>query len=313
MKMSTLSFSGLSSLPRPTLCASQYSQLQQERQYLAQALCEQQCRKERFNRALANTESKIAKAVSKDSPPKVITSLRKSRRSLRGKLSNCDKLEQSILKNLDVVDSRMQELEQLQWCRARSMSLARQSAFNGSLITHATPGGTFEAQQRDMISRLSTGYSIPSQHIFASTDQPWSQQIPRKPVLRPLEYSYIYRHAQFQTPPSARSPSGQDPFDSPTSTVSTYNLSPSTTAPPVYLVPSCVQAEHYAAIAEGVRDLSISGEEVHISSQHNEDRLRSQHSLSAADLESVCRRLRLLGGQKAALRLENKAKKRNSC
>ena len=47
-------------LAGPTLCASQYSQLQQERQYLAQVLCEQQCQKERFNRALANTESKVA-------------------------------------------------------------------------------------------------------------------------------------------------------------------------------------------------------------------------------------------------------------
>ncbi len=313
--MSTLPFSGLLSLPRPTLCASQYSRLQQERQYLAHALCEQQRRKERFDRALANTESKMAKAVSDDTPPKVITSLRKSRRSLRGKLGKCNKLEQSILRNLDVVISQMRKLEQLQWCRARSMSLARQPTSNGSSITHATPGGMFEPQQRDMISRLSTGYSIPSQHRLAPMDQQSSRQIPQTPVLRPLKSSYIYCHAQFQNPPYGRIPSRQSPFDSssPTSTVSKYNLSPSIAAPPVYLPPSCAQANQYAAITENVNNLSISSEEEHLPTQENADGLQSQHPLNAADLERVVRRLRLLGCQKSALRLEKQARKHNSC
>ncbi|KIW39040.1 uncharacterized protein PV06_08856 [Exophiala oligosperma] len=226
------------SLSKPTLCASQYSWLQQERLYLEQVLGDQQHRSKQLNKILQNVESKIAKALSEQSTSEVLKPLRKSRKSLRGKLGRCMKLLHSTGESLNNILSRMESLQQTQFSPPSFTSQVQQTMHELPPLRSSWTTKTFSTsiQPYDVCRQIS--YSTTPFNRIVPGYRPMFYHVPQTPFLRPLHSLRPDAHMHPQIPSFELAPYAQAVFSppSPAETVSMYNLNSTTVMAP--LVPN---------------------------------------------------------------------------
>jgi len=101
--------------PTATLCVSQYSQLQQQRQYLQHELEDQRWRSDLLTMARKTPEPRLAEHGASDSSPDAIPRRREATRKTRRKVNKCIRVAEYLSAEIANVESQMRTLEHLQW------------------------------------------------------------------------------------------------------------------------------------------------------------------------------------------------------
>jgi len=316
MRMSSLS-GGISSTGRPSLCAAQHSQLQQEWEYLQQALAVEGRRKERLIAALKNAEARLSSADQSKPVPAATRSPKKSLRSLRSELNRCIKTEQALSGNLANVSSRMQRLGQYQ--RRRHQEYAQQGQHTVMNVPTVAPGWTAvvytPAALEPVLPLLSVHAAMPTGYLYSSAEQSMVGQTPHAPVLRPLQFVsplQSYTQLVISAPGHALPVHDVAAPISPTDSISSCNLSPWATIPPNLFPPMSVPTAQCLDVVGSLNNLYISSQEDEL--RRTRTRSKEDEALvSGQGSSNTTHCLCLLDAHSTALRLNRRARKRRSC
>ncbi|KIX00045.1 uncharacterized protein Z518_10972 [Rhinocladiella mackenziei CBS 650.93] len=247
----------------PALCTAQYSELQQERLYLHQALVGEERRRERQTRLLKKAEIKL-KAIDPNTTSSVsIKSLKKSIRSMRSKLNRCVQTEQVLIESLTNVVLQMQRLKQHQLRRAHQ-EYPQQTQYeqitnlwpiypSWPMMPYVSPSLRSNIQYYTL-PEMTNSHSQP-QGLYGPNDHAMVYQVPQTPMLRPVQYSsnqpaYAYPVPLVTNNNISRS---RDPDSiSPADTISPYMLSPLPTTPTSNFPPTSIPSIQHTDIVEGV-------------------------------------------------------------
>lgn len=305
------SFSGETSLILgPALCAGQHSQLEQERQYLHQALVAERGRKEWLLGALKKAEAELvptdqSKPLADTSGPcKKVT-------SFRSELNSCAQTEQSLYDNLASVLLRMQRLEQDQWRRYQNYTQRSQFAAANPPVAPNWPAVMYnwpeEGSGPQLYTRPASAHGVYG--LYDPIDQSMVDQIPSRPTLRPLRFDLPVHErmnpADF-APGHILQVYDEDESRNRLDSISTYTLSPRETAHPNTFPLTAVPTTQSAELVGGFKNLPISSREqepnTYMQGTQDEALVHGQGP------SSLTHRLGLLNAHSSALRLERKAK-----
>ena len=193
------------------------SSLYQERTYLLSALAAEESRGEQLTFSLHGARQKLAAVEYVEGSADEVKSLKKALTGLERKLRRSQKSSKAMINNLAAVASRMQMLEQHQWRRAqfeynRRSQLPQSSDINMNmqnltLVSPMTPSYQYYAQSP--ISPQTPGFAhptpltpMPTMQWASSYADGWGSPLYTPFYAQPYEQDQAVNQAQFQIMPN---------------------------------------------------------------------------------------------------------------
>ena len=155
------------------------------------------------------------------------------------------------------------------------------------------------------------------QMLFSPTDQQgYANQVPAKPVIQAVQFlptpGIFSPHYQFSYNQSSQVPLAIDTdMISPTDTISTYALSPWSRPSVDSLANDLIPGTQVFDLVNGLQAIDLEQEQQHLSRQGYGFGNQDIDSEIPRDHQTSTRKLDLLGGQSAAIRLERVARAAN--
>ena len=283
-----------------------YSSLHQERAYILSALASEESRSEQFTLTLESLRKKLGKAEQSEDGPNLVANLKKAIATLLRKSKRSQKNQKAMVNNLAAVTSRMQMLEQHQWRRAQ-FEYSQQAQFS------SINGIAMGMQDLGLVSPMTSGFACHSQTPISPFLQTFTPQLPSTPFIPP-QAAVSFRHP-FGSPlysPFYEQPRGHYPTDQGWQQ-NVIDYSPWT------LPPTSDSVGNRAQAPRPVRSMSLPAVQRSSSQRIASSLVRiregEDEAISPTSQKSstdLGRRLSLVGGASAGLRLQRRVNRENT-
>ena len=281
-----------------------FSSLHQERAYLFAALANEERRAEQLTRSLQTVKSRLEKLDISNSTEGV-PELKKSASSLTRKLRRCHKSEKAMVNNLAAVTARTQELESYQWRKAQHSYNQRMHCVNMNGLMSGMQGlSMYPPTSPYVLSPFNPTLENPWPHSPMTPMTPLTVQVPPTPVIWP------------QHPPTLDGRNQSITALTPTPTQIDYDQTPTklTFEAPVFRLIQWTASKARKKLFEvsqpcpKMRTMSLptsTRPSMHLSSPLQGIQENDEAATTVVDLP---RRLSLVGGASAGLRILRKSK-----